>query len=130
MVISCFWRVDEQNMTCSNTYNHTFSSLTNRVLHFECDVKLEDNQHELEPGTHLSVGQRNVDRKHNVIGLDSLGRGFIKVSDLAALVGAPWHEPFGALMVGLHSIHTLGGQVVDGGGGAWSCRKRFKWFIL
>lgn len=96
------------------------SSIVNLVLHFEGNVKLEDNQHELEPGTHLSVGQWNVDCKNNVVGLDSLGHGLIKVSDLAALVGAPWHEPLGALMVGLHSVHTLGGQVMDSSGGARS----------
>lgn len=113
--------------TKTNTYNHTFLLLTNLVLHFECNVKLKDNQHELEPGTHLSVGQRNVDCKHNVVGLDSLGHGLIKVADLAALVRAPWHEPVGALVVGLHSVHTLGGQVVDGSGGARTYRNIFEY---
>lgn len=96
-------------------------------MHFKGNVKLENNQHELEPGTHLSVGQRNVDCKHNVVGLDSLGHGLIKVSDLAALVRAPWHEPLGALMVGLHGVHTLGGQVVDGSGWAGSYGNIFEY---
>lgn len=61
-----------------------------------------------------------MDCEHNVIGLDSLGRGLLKVSDLTALVGTPRHEPV-ILLAGLHSVHALGGQVVDGRGGAWSC---------
>ncbi len=123
----------EVHITTSNTLKQThtitlfFFLLTNLVLHFEGNVKLEDNQHELEPGTHLSVGQWNVDCKHNVVGLDSLGHGLIKVSDLAALVGAPRHEPLGALMMGLHSVHTLGGQVMDGSGGARSYRNIFEY---
>lgn len=120
------------HITTSNTLKQThtithFFLLTNLVLHSEGNVELEDNQHKLEPGTHLSVGQWNVDCKHNVVGLDSLGHGLIKVSYLAALVRAPWHEPLGALMVSLHSVHTLGGQVVDGSGGARTYRNIFEY---
>lgn len=115
--------------TLKQTHTIKLFLLTNLVLHFEGNVKLEDNQHELEPGSHLSVGQWNVDCKHNVVGLNSLGHGLIKVSDLAALVRAPWHEPIGALMMGLHSVYTLGGQVMDGSGGARCYRNIFQyWF--
>lgn len=93
--------------------------LTYLVVHLESDVKLQDYQHELEPGAHLLVGQRNVDSEHNVVGFDPLGHGVIKGPDLVTLIGAPWHEPFTFLPV-LNRVHTLDGQVVNSGGGAWS----------
>ena len=96
------------------------ATLTYLIVHLKGDVKLQDNEHELEPGAHFFIGQRDVDRKHNVVGLDFLGHSFIKCSDLVTLVGAPWHEPFGALVM-LHCVHAFGGQVVDccGGAGSW-----------
>lgn len=94
--------------------------LTDLIVHFEGDVKLQDDQHELEPGAHLLVRQRNVDSKHNVVGLDHLGRGLVKGADLVALIGTPRHEPLGFLPV-LDGVHAFGGQVVHrrGGAGSW-----------
>lgn len=94
--------------------------LTYLVVQLKCDVKLQNDQHKLKPGAHLLVRQRNVDSKYNVVGLNLLGHGFIKVPDLVALVGTPRHEPFCFLSV-LDCVHTLGGQVVDCCGGAGSC---------
>lgn len=95
------------------------SALTYLVVHLERDVKLQDDQHELEPGAHLLVGQRNVDGKHNVVGLNLLGHGFIEGADLFALVGTPRHEQFGFLSM-FGCVHTLGGQVLNRRGGARS----------
>ncbi len=97
-----------------------FVVLTYLVVHLKCDVKLQDHQHELEPGAHLLVRQRNVDSKYNVVGFDLLGHGLIKGPDLVALVRTPRHEPFCFLSV-LDCVHTLGGQVVDrcSGAGSW-----------
>lgn len=93
--------------------------LTYLVVHLKCDVKLQDDQHELEPGAHLLVRQRNVDSKYDVVGLDLLGHGFVKGPEFGTLVRTPGHKPFCFLLV-LACIHTLGGQVVDCGGGAGS----------
>lgn len=98
--------------------------LTYLVVHLKCDVKLQDDQHELEPGAHLVVMQRNVDGKHNVVGLDLLGHGLFEAPDLLALVLTPWHEPFCLLTV-LGRVHTLGSQVVDRCGGAGSWRDKY-----
>lgn len=113
------------------THTHFFSThmkalrLTYLVANLKCDVKLQDDQHELEPGAHLLVWQRNVDSKHNVVGLDLLGHGLVKVLDPVTLVGTPGHEPFCSLAV-LDCVHTLGGQVVDccGGAGSWQDKHR------
>lgn len=80
---------------------------------------MQDDQHELEPGAHLLLGQRDVGGKHDVVGLDLLGHGLVEVPDLVALVGAPGHEPFGFLPL-LARVYALGGQVMDGCGGAGS----------
>ena len=100
--------------------------LTNLVVHFECDVKLEDDQHELEPSAHLFVGSRDVDCKHNIIGLDPLHCGLLKIPDLVALVGTPGGEPFIVLLVVMDDINTLRSYVRDSGGWAWCCRKNKK----
>lgn len=83
---------------------------------------MQDDQHELEPGAHLLLGQRNVGGKHDVVGLDLLGHGLVKAPDLVTLVGAPGHEPFGFLSM-LARVHALGCQVMDGCGGAGSWRE-------
>ena len=88
-------------------------------MHLEGDVELQDEQHELEPGAHLLVGQRDVDGEHDVVGLDLLGHGLVEGADGLALVGPPRHEPLGAL-VALGRVHALGGQVEDRRGGARS----------
>lgn len=94
--------------------------LTYLVVHLESDVKLQNDQHELEPRAHLLVGKRNVDSKHNVVSLDPLGHGFIKRPDLITLLSAPRHEPF-CLLRFVRFIHAFCGQVVHccGGAGSW-----------
>lgn len=82
------------------------SALTDLVVQLECNVQLQDKQHELEPRTHLHEGERNVDRKHNVIGSYFLWNRFIDVSDFVAVVGSPRHEPFCLVMV-FTNIHTF-----------------------
>lgn len=68
--------------------------LTYLVVHLKCNVKLQDDQHKLEPGAHLLIRQRNVNSKYNVVGLNLLGHGLVKVPDLVTLVRTPRHEPF------------------------------------
>lgn len=94
--------------------------LTYLVVHLKSDVKLQNDQHELEPRAHLLVGKRNVDSKHNVVSLDPLGHGFIKGPDLITLLSTPRHEPF-CLLRFVRFIHAFCGQVVHccGGAGSW-----------
>lgn len=70
-----------------------------------------------------------MDGKYNVVGLDLLGHGLVKVPDLVTLVRAPGHEPFGALVMFVR-VHTFGSQVVDCCGGAGSYRERKTDFSL
>lgn len=98
------------------------STLTDLVVQLECNVQLQDKQHELEPRTHLHEGERNVDRKHNVIGSYFLWNRFIDVSDFVAVVGSPGHEPFCLVMV-FTNIHTFHWQVGHSRGGSWSWKK-------
>jgi len=101
------------------THNVTLV-LTDLVVYLKCDVNLQDDQHKLEPWAHLLVGQRDVDSKHNAVGLNPLGNGLIEGPDLFTLVRTGRHEPFCFLSV-LDCVHTLCGQVVDccGGTGSW-----------
>lgn len=94
--------------------------LTYLVVHLEGDVKLQNEQHELEPRAHLLVLRRNVDSKHNVVSLDLVGPGVIKGPDLITLLSTPRHEPFCSLRV-LRVIHAFCGHVVHccGGAGSW-----------
>lgn len=95
--------------------------LTYLVVYLKCNVKLQDDHNKLEPRAHLLVRQRNVDGKHNVVGLNLLGHGVVKALDLVTLVRTPRHEPFGFRFVYLlDCVHTLDGRVIDGAGGTWS----------
>lgn len=91
-------------------------------MHFEGNVELQNDEHELEPGTHLLIGQGDMNREHDVVGFNPLGHGLAQVSNLVALVRTPRHEPLAALMVSLLVVHTFGSQVVDGSGGTGSWR--------
>lgn len=97
--------------------------LTDLVGEFEGNVELQDDQHELEPGTHLFIGQRDVNGEDDVVGFDPPGHGLVKVSNLVALVRTPGHEPLPARVVCFLVVHALGGQVVHGGGGTGGCRQ-------
>lgn len=99
-------------------------TLTNLVVDLKGDVELQDDQHELEPWTHLFVGQRDVHSEHDVVGFDSLHHGLIKVSDLLALVWPPGHEPLPSRMIPLLVVYAFCGQVVDSRGGTGSLRPK------
>lgn len=73
--------------------------LTQVIVHLEGDVQLHDEEHELEPGAHLLVGERDVHSKHDVIGLDLPADRLIKVLELLAGVGSPGHQPLGLVVV-------------------------------
>lgn len=92
--------------------------LTDRVVHIESDVELQDDQHELEPGAHLLLGHGNVRGEHNVVSLDLLSRGLVERLDLLTLGNTPWHEPLGLRCI---FVHTFCCQVFHRTGGTGSC---------